>query len=79
MARRATRDELERKILSKPGRHGTLYRFRIVYKQRGDDACPEFTWSTWAYDVEHAADRFNADDDDAWEIVSVERVRSTSL
>jgi len=62
--------------VTKPGRHGTLYLFRIRYKDRWDPAFGEDVWRTWAYDSEHAQDRFHeADEDEGWEILSIEKVR----
>lgn len=33
---------------TKKGSHGTLYRFRIVYRDRWDPTSPDFDWYTWA-------------------------------
>lgn len=45
--------------LTKPGAHGTLYKYVVEYTAGAGS--PTFTWTTWAYDVEHAADKFFAD------------------
>jgi hypothetical protein len=54
---------------SKPGAYGTLYLFVISYTDRYDPCCPIMTWSTWAYDAEHAEERFYAADDEGWTVV----------
>lgn len=72
-ARRASRV----RYVEKPGNHGTLFLFRIAYRDKYDDACPRLSWNTWAYDVEHAVDRFHDSDDEGWEILGVEKVRET--
>jgi len=55
---------------SKPGKHGTLWLYRIVY--RDDDlGSPTFSWNTWAYDEDHALEKwYGSDDDTGWKIVS---------
>lgn len=64
---------------TKQGKHGTLYRFRITYRDKDDFASPEFDWYTWAYDPGHAEDRFyESDGDEGWKIISVEKTRDTS-
>lgn len=60
---------------SKPGKHGTLYRFRIKYRDRFDPGSPDFDTFTWAYDQSHAEDRFLDSDDDGWKIISIDKVR----
>jgi hypothetical protein len=50
------------KPLTKPGEHGTLYRYAIEY---GDDD-PSFgshTWKCWAYSSEHAIEKFEDSDE----------------
>jgi hypothetical protein len=55
---------------TKPGKHGTLKLFRIAY--RDGAGCPTFTQTCWAYDREHAEERFlDAPDADGWEIISI--------
>ena len=61
----------------KPGRYGTLYRFRIVYRDHHDPASPDFEQFTWAYDAGHAEDKFYDTDDTGWRILSVDRVRES--
>ena len=60
---------------TKQGRYGTLYRFRIVYRDQHDPASPDFDWYTWAYDPNHAEDNFLDSDDEGWRILSINRVR----
>jgi hypothetical protein len=64
-----------RRFESKRGEHGTLYLFRVSYRDL-DPACPEFSWSTWAYDADHAVEKFSDDGDDGWKILSVRKVRA---
>lgn len=55
---------------SKPGQHGTLYRYRITYRD-DDPGSPTFSWHTWAYDEDHALERwYDSDDDTGWKIVA---------
>ena len=58
--------------VSKPGRYGTLYLYRIVYRDR-DPASPAFEWRTWAYTSDHALELFASDGDD-WLAVSWSQV-----
>ena len=63
------------KPLSKPGKHGTLYLYEIVYTDPTDDCMGEMTQRLWAYNAEHLADRFyGALDSDGWEMVRYARV-----
>lgn len=62
-------------FVSKPGKHGTLYQYLLRYKDKDDPASPTFDWKTWAYDSEHALDKFYDSDDEGWKIVSWERVK----
>ncbi len=66
------------KPLTKPGAHGTLYRYAIVYTDKYDDCCPHDTWHCWAYSLEHAEEKFydrSVDQwGDGWRIVSLARV-----
>lgn len=61
--------------VTKPGRHGTLYLYKIVYRDRGDPTFGQDTIRLWAYDKEHAEERFYDDPDETWTIVSIKRVR----
>jgi len=60
--------------LTKPGRFGPLYLYRIAYRDKDDPSCPVFRWNAWAYSAEHAEDKFFEGDDDGWTIVSTVRV-----
>ena len=62
------------KLLTAPGKHGTLYRFRVHYRDKGDECCPLLTWTCWAYNYDHCYEKFWDSDDDGWRVVSVERV-----
>lgn len=56
---------------TKPGTHGTLYRYTVTYLL--DDGVTS-KWSTWAYDRDHAIAKFcNGDGWDYSDIVSVAR------
>jgi hypothetical protein len=58
--------------VTKPGKHGTLYLFRVTYEDAGDPGFGRDAVRLWAYDAEHAIDRFHDyDDDPDWRIVSV--------
>ena len=63
---------------TKVGKYGTLYRYRIGFRDP-DPTCEVFYVRYWAYDRDHAIERFyEGPEGDAWseaEIVSVERVR----
>lgn len=43
--------------ITKPGRYGTLYRFKIQYT--AGEGSPVFLWRTWAYDAEHAWEKWH--------------------
>lgn len=59
---------------TKPGKHGTLRLYRIVYRDE-DPACPDFTSLVWRYNEEHARESFvESIDGDSWQIVRVETV-----
>jgi len=63
-------------FVQKDGKHGTLYRYEIKYRDESDDS-PTFTTHTWAYNYEHAEINFaEGPDSDGWEICSISRVRS---
>ena len=63
------------KPVSKPGPHGTLYRYSIIYTDQGDSGFGEATWNTWAYDPQHAVDRFyeSPDGDTGWVALRIAR------
>ena len=55
---------------TKAGTFGTLYLFAVRYRDCVDRCCPTFTWRAWAYDAEHALDKFHSGPDaDGWEPV----------
>lgn len=61
------------KPISKPGEHGRLYLYRVVY--RDESGYPEFSYRTWAYSLEHVRLKFEDEDDsEGWELVSAQRV-----
>ena len=55
--------------ITKPGKHGTLYRYAIRYTDESDPGCPEMVWCTWAYDRNHAVDRFYEDGAEGWQML----------
>ena len=62
--------------ITKPGLHGTLYLYRIVYRNDGADDLERFTWRTYAYSTEHALDKFyDGPADDGWKAVSIARAQ----
>lgn len=71
-----SRRRAPRPFAKKPGKHGTLYLFEIKYRDEGDPASPTFEQKEWAYDPEHAEDKFwDAPDSDGWRILSITKVR----
>ncbi|MHB8330765.1 MAG: hypothetical protein ACYDDA_13725 [Acidiferrobacteraceae bacterium] len=60
--------------ITKPGAHGTLYRYAIKYRDAHDPCCPEMVWHCWAYNLDHAEEKFYGDGDEGWRIVSLARV-----
>lgn len=49
---------------------------RFIVKYKGSEGGgPEMNWHTYAYDAEHAGDKFyeGSPDDEGWEIVSIDR------
>lgn len=70
----AARRRSSPKYVSKPGLHGTLYRFKIVYRD-DDPGFGEADWFTWAYSAEHAEEKFYESDDEGWRIVSTSKVK----
>lgn len=61
------------KAITKPGAHGMLYRYAITYTDRSDYGCGELVWATWAYNLEHAEEKFYANEE-GWTIISLRRV-----
>lgn len=65
--------------VTKAGRHGTLTLYAVAYQEElPRDAARGLatqTWRVWAYDVEHALERwYDSEDSDGWEPLSVTRV-----
>jgi hypothetical protein len=60
-------------FVTKPGKHGTLYRYVITYTDRTGDGFGEHTWCTWAYNLDHAEERFYANDE-GFSIVNLRRL-----
>lgn len=59
---------------TKPGRYGTLYRYRVAYRgEERDPAAPDFDTFVWAYDEEHALEKVT-DPDQGWEALSASRL-----
>lgn len=57
-------------IIKKKGEYGTLYLYQIKYRDL-NPACPVFTWRRFAYDADHAMERwFDGPADDGWQLVS---------
>jgi hypothetical protein len=65
-------------LITKPGKHGTLYLFRITYRDSGEAADFPFPWCTWAYSAEHAEEKFYDSDDDGWRISNINRARKAA-
>lgn len=64
--------------VKKKGQHGTLYLFAIDY-QDDYDRHNNGTWKCWAYDEEHAAEKFyGSEDAEGWRINAIRKVKETS-
>jgi len=60
---------------SKPGRHGTLYLWRVTYRDTIDPGFGESSVLKWAYDKQHVWDVFNEQvnaEGESWEIVKID-------
>ena len=64
-------------VTRKQGKHGTLFLWRFMYSPNPELCAPE-PWTCWAYDAEHARERWDdTNGEDGWELVSGPvRVRS---
>lgn len=57
-------------------------RFVIKYTDANDKGCPVFEWKCYAYDTEHAREKFIESDSEefgewtGWEILSIDRPRT---
>lgn len=60
---------------TKQGEHGTLYKFAVKYTDKYDGGFGEATVHYWAYDEEHALDRFY-DNDEGFKHLSVQKVKA---
>jgi hypothetical protein len=57
---------------TKPGKHGTLFLYRIEYKDPIDSGFPVTVSYMYAYNEEHVYDRW-AESEEGFEILSVKR------
>lgn len=58
---------------SKPGKYGTLHRYVVSYAcETGDPGMGRFEWACWAYDEEHARNKF-FESDEGWRVTGVRR------
>lgn len=64
--------------MTKPGKHGTLHRFTIEYTDECDPGFGVQTWSTWAYDAEHAIDKFYDNPDEGWTALRIALAQESS-
>ena len=63
------------KPITKPGMHGTLFRYAIDYTDSHNPCCPIFTQCVWAYNLEHAEIKFfDSPDADGWKIITLRRL-----
>lgn len=64
-------------LVSKPGKYGTLHLFAVAY----EDSFDRFNRGvirTWAYDAEHAEEKFyDSDDAEGWQVTKVAPVRDS--
>ena len=71
------------KFRSKPGKFGTLYLYEVRFRDRTDPDNPFDRGRYWAYDADHAVDRFYesliADDGEFFTVLSVSRVKERAL
>lgn len=62
--------------VTKPGAHGTLYLYAIVYTDAGDPGFGDHEFRVWAYNLEHAEDKFfSGEDSEGWKILEMYRVQ----
>src|SRR5690348_16205027 len=60
--------------VTKPGQHGELYLHEIEYRDE-DPAAPVFRTRVWAYNFEHALEKFwLGEDSDGWVVLRIARV-----
>lgn len=58
---------------TKPGLFGTLYLYRITYTDDSPEPSGfgEATCEVWAYNAEHAREKFFDTDDEGWRILAI--------
>ena len=67
------------KPTTRPGKFGTLYLYELTYTDTSDSGMGELTCRLWAYNLEHAEDKFyGAPDADGWTLLSAARVPADS-
>jgi len=64
---------MQAKPVTRQGAHGVLYRYAVRYTDATDPGCPEDVWHCWAYNLDHAEDKFY-ETDEGWHILSLARV-----
>jgi len=53
-----------------------LTRYAIAYRDASDEGCPVFMMGMWAYDEDHAWQKFHdGDDSEGWMVLSIRPVR----
>lgn len=62
-----------RRATTKPGAHGTLYLYEIIYTDPSEPGMGRMSTRMWAYNLEHVEQKFY-DSGDGWEIISIARV-----
>ena len=68
-----------RPFVKKPGKHGTLYLFRVGYRGEEDDpGAPVLASNIWAYSADHAAEKFyDGAELEGWYITSINKERQS--
>jgi hypothetical protein len=62
--------------ITKPGQHGPLYRYVVEYTDTSDPGFGIQTWHAWAYNLEHAEEKFyDSNGEDGFEGTSIVSVR----
>ena len=59
--------------VTKAGQHGTLYRYVITYTDKSDPGFGQMTWHAWAYNLEHAEEKF-FERDEGFSIIDIRRL-----
>ena len=68
---------MAKRYVTKPGAHGTLFKYKIKYFDPKDPGFGSDIWNCFAYNTEHALDKFY-DEDDGFEAESISRVEDRS-